>query len=85
MTQTHTSTDISAWLIDRILFYGKAATDEVTVDTPFTELGLDSIYALTLCGDIEDFYDLSVEPTILSEYPTIRELADGLTSRLADA
>ena len=39
----------------------------------------------TLCGDIEDEYDLDVDPTIVWDHPTIRELAGGISERLAAA
>ena len=55
-----------------------------TVDTPLAELGLDSVYALTLCGDIEDEYGLDVDPTIVWDYPTIRELAEGISQLAAE-
>ncbi|HKP06061.1 MAG TPA: acyl carrier protein, partial [Microbacterium sp.] len=38
-------------------------------------------YALTLCGDIEDEFQLEVDPTIVWDHPTIRELAEGIRQR----
>ena len=42
-------------------------------------------YALTLCGDIEDAYGIEVDPLIVWDYPTIRELAGGLAEQLREA
>lgn len=75
--------DIERWLASRVVAYGKVAADTFTVDTPLGELGLDSVYALTLCGDIEDEYGLEVDPTIVWDYPTIRELAGGIADLAA--
>ena len=44
-----------------------------------------AVYALTLCGDIEDEFALEVDPTIVWDHPTIRSLAHGISDRLAAA
>lgn len=79
------SAAVEAWLIGRVLAYGKVDAGSFTPETPLAELGLDSVYALTLCGDIEDAYDLDVDPTIVWDHPTIRQLADGISARLLAA
>lgn len=84
MTVDITASAVQTWLTDRVLAYGKATPDGFTPDTPLSELGLDSVYALTLCGDIEDQYGLEVDPTIVWDYPTIRELADGIVELARD-
>ena len=76
---------IESWLIGRVVAYGKVDANSFTSDTPLTELGLDSVYALTLCGDIEDAYALDVDPTIVWDHPTIRSLAGGISERLVTA
>ncbi|MGB4778768.1 acyl carrier protein [Microbacterium sp.] len=79
MSVVPASADIEQWLTERVIAYGKVAPGSFTSDTPLNELGLDSVYALTLCGDIEDAYQLEVDPTIVWDYPTIRELAEGIS------
>ena len=75
--------DVAAWLVDRIRFYDQVDADEVTLDAPVAELGLDSIYVMTLCGDIEDTYDIAIDPTFFAEFSTLGEIADALTARIA--
>lgn len=82
MATTTTSANISDWIVGRIVFYGKVAEGSFTVETPHSDVGLDSIYALSLCADIEDTYGIEVEPEIFEEFPTIQQLADGLAARL---
>ena len=77
-----TATEIEQWLVGRVVAYGKMQADDFTIDTPLAELGLDSVYALTLCGDIEDEFELEVDPTIVWDHPTIRELAEGIRQRV---
>jgi len=81
-TQTATIED---WLVGRVIAYGKVDREAFTLDTSLADLGLDSVYALTLCGDIEDEYELDVDPTIVWDHPTIRLLAAGISERLAAA
>jgi acyl carrier protein len=76
---------IESWLMGRVVAYGKVDAGTFTSETPLAELGLDSVYALTLCGDIEDEFDLDVDPTIVWDHPTIGELADGISARLVAA
>ena len=76
---------VESWLAGRVVAYGKVDADSFTADTPLAELGLDSVYALTLCGDIEDEFALEVDPTIVWDYPTIRQLAGGISERIAEA
>jgi acyl carrier protein len=78
MSTTTTENDVQAWLVARIVAYGKKAAGDFSVDTDFSEIGLDSVYALTLCGDIEDEYDIEIDPEIMWDYSTIRTLATRL-------
>lgn len=85
MTSSPTADDIATWVTGRIEFYGRVAPGSFTIDTPLAELGLDSIYAMSLCADIEDTYGLPLDPSIFEEHPTIRELSEGVVSRLTPA
>jgi acyl carrier protein len=74
---------VAQWLIDRITFYDQVDASTITLDAPLAELGLDSIYVLTLCGDIEDAYGLAIDPTFFADFTTLRDLADALETRIA--
>ncbi|MET0781298.1 MAG: acyl carrier protein [Microbacterium sp.] len=85
-TALETSTSpMAEWLIGRITFYDQVDAAEITTDAPLTELGLDSIYVMTLCGDIEDEFGVAIDPTFFAEYATLGELADALAARVASA
>lgn len=79
MSTVITEDAVQAWLVSRITTYGRRPDLVFTVDTEFTEIGIDSVYALTLCGDIEDEYGLEVDAEVMWDYPTIRKLAEHLT------
>ena len=85
MSATITETELEEWLSSRVVAYGKVKEGSFTVETPFTELGLDSVYALTLCGDIEDAYGIEVDAFIVWDHQNIRELAVGLATLIRDA
>lgn len=73
---------IEAWLIERVARYLRLSPDEISPNTQLDEIGLDSVYALTLCGEIEDGMGLVVEPTIAWDYPTAGAIARQLYERL---
>jgi len=66
---------IADWLRRRVAFYLECPVEGIDPAAPFTELGLDSVYALTLCGDIEDEFGLVVEATLPWDHPTVNALA----------
>jgi acyl carrier protein len=74
---------IAEWLIDRIRFYGQVDDQAISVDAPLTDLRLDSIYAMTLCGDIEDTYDISVDPSFLADMNTLGDISRELSARVS--
>lgn len=81
----HTRASMGDWLRGRVVTYGELAPDSFSDDTPLADLGFTSVYALTLCGDIEDTFGLVVEPTIVWDNPTIRELAIALEGLLQES
>ena len=83
--QDSAASPMALWLIDRITFYDQVDAEEVTLDAPLAELGLDSIYVMTLCGDIEDTYGVAIDPTFFADFATLGALADGLTARVDEA
>jgi acyl carrier protein len=52
--------------------------DEVNVTIPFDQYGLDSAAAVGMTGDIEDWVERKIDPTLLYDYPTVEALAQHL-------
>jgi acyl carrier protein len=73
---------IRAWLIERVAFYAERRPDEIATDTALVELGLDSVYALTLGGDIEDRFGVETEATLGWDHPTIDAITEYLVTEL---
>ena len=70
-----TSTQIEAWLVRALA--KSLRVDEKSIDParPFAELGIDSVAAVELSGDLEDWLGKKVAPTVVWDYPTIALLA----------
>ncbi|GAB3666372.1 acyltransferase domain-containing protein [Streptomyces sparsus] len=66
------------WLVERL---GTYLNRSVPPDQPFPELGLDSVAALSLYGDIEEEFGSLIEPTDIWVHPTVNELARFLALR----
>ncbi|WP_156755320.1 acyl carrier protein [Actinokineospora pegani] len=81
-SDTRIPTDIADWLTERVASYLDTDADSIDRDLPLAEYGLDSVYALSLCGDIEDTLGLVVEPTLAWDYPTVTAMAEFLRAEV---
>lgn len=73
---------IRTWLTERVAYFLDIAPQEIAPDDLLVEIGLDSVYALTLCGDVEDEYGILVEATLAWDHPTIDALTAHIHSEL---
>jgi acyl carrier protein len=76
-------TTIQDWLVERVADYTERAPHEVDPVVPLAELGMDSVSAVSLCGEIEDRWSLEVDPVLVFEYPTIADIAAYLAAEFA--
>jgi acyl carrier protein len=77
--------DVREWMIGRVAFYLERPATEIDPDAELVELGLDSVYALTLSGDLEERFGLTVDSTLPWDYPTVNAMAGYVVSQLAAA
>ncbi|MEW6495753.1 MAG: acyl carrier protein [Cyanobacteriota bacterium] len=70
--------EIQAWMASYLAHLLALETDEVNVSIPFDRYGLDSSVAIGLTGDLEDWLERKLDPTLLYDYPTIEALAQHL-------
>lgn len=66
---------IQTWLIHQLADVLSLDPTAVDVTQPLTRYGLDSIDAVTLVADLEDWLDLELPSTLLWDYPTIAKAA----------
>jgi acyl carrier protein len=90
MTQTDPTTTggpasagIQTYLVERLAFYLSLPVEDIELDVPVTEFGLDSVYAVALCADIEDELRVTVEPTLLWDVDTVTALTAHLSDLMA--
>ena len=70
--------ELEDWLLARIAAELGVAPAEVDAEAAFAELGLGSLEAVTISGELEDLLGRRLDPTLLWEFPSARRLADHL-------
>lgn len=74
---------IERLLIGRLAALRKRDPSTIDPSRPFNELGVDSLDAVTLVGDLEESLGVAIDPAELFDYPTPRDLARMLETRSA--
>ncbi|MFF5338029.1 acyl carrier protein [Streptomyces sp. NPDC013181] len=75
---------VYTWLSARLALYLRRAPETIDPSVPLAEYGMDSVAALSLCGDLEEEFGLDVEPTLLWDFPTVNGLVRHLAAVLPD-
>jgi acyl carrier protein len=78
-----TADNIRAWLIGRVAHYLDEPAETIDPDTPLAEAGLDSVYAVTLCGEVEDTLSVTIEPTLIWDVENLVDLTDHIVKLAA--
>ncbi len=69
---------ISDWLVDWISKELEMPKSEIEADRSLLDYSLSSVTATILVGDLEDWLDLHLPPTLVWDYPSINAIADHL-------
>jgi acyl carrier protein len=72
---TQQTAQIRNWLIERIAYYLERPVDDIDPAVPLAESGIDSVSAVSLCGDVEDRFEINADPTMVFDYPTVADIA----------
>jgi acyl transferase domain-containing protein/acyl-CoA synthetase (AMP-forming)/AMP-acid ligase II/acyl carrier protein len=67
--------DIRSWLIDRIAAKLRLSRTAIDPRQPLSQLGLDSLSAVQLAGELEEFLKTPLSPVLIYDHPTIDALA----------
>ncbi len=59
--------------------------EEIPEDTPFADLGIDSMMAIEIVADVEKDYEITIEEDELSELTNLRAVYDKVREKLAAA
>ena len=71
---------IENWLVNQLSSQLSLDAKTIIVTEPLTRYGLDSIDAVTMVGDLEDWLDLELPSTLFWDHPTIEKSARFLAS-----
>jgi acyl carrier protein len=74
-TDTVSQADIVDWLVLQLADQVGLAPNEIDIQTPCAEYGLDSIAGVSIAGDLEVWLDLQLSPTLLWDYPSIERVS----------
>lgn len=69
------------FLIQRLAAARKRTPADIDPQRPFNELGIDSLDAITLIGEVEERFGWTIDPGELFDHPTPRALAIHLAGR----
>ena len=75
--------DIRNWLAVTIAAKLKTDAARIDYDTSFSQMGLDSLAAIGISVQIEQWLNTEIEATILYQHPTISQLSNYLASKVA--
>lgn len=79
---TLTSSEIQAWIVSYLAQLLEVDPEDINVTIPFERYGLDSAVAVGLTGDLEDWLETRLDPTLLYDYPTIESMSRHLAEEL---
>jgi acyl carrier protein len=70
----HSAELLHAWVTGRIAHYLEIPAGSISGDVPLAEYGLDSVNALTVASEIEDHLSLSLDASVMWDYPAVDDL-----------
>lgn len=70
---------IQEWLVTHIAAVAQIRPEDVDVDRPFAEFGMDSMQLFQLSGDLQKFLGHEVSEIVAWDYPTIAQLSRHLS------
>ncbi|MBE9045184.1 acyl carrier protein [Pleurocapsales cyanobacterium LEGE 10410] len=73
-----TAVEIQAWIVSYLGQLLEVDPDSIDTATPFDRYGLDSSAVIGMTGDLEDWLNIELDPTLVYDYPTIEALSQHL-------
>jgi acyl carrier protein len=72
------------WLTTRLASYLEVPATAIDVMVPLAEMGMDSVRAISLVGDVELHFDIDVDPTMIFDYPTLAHIAEYISTTVGE-
>jgi acyl carrier protein len=75
---------ILRWLTTQLASYLEVPATAIDSMVPLAEMGVDSVHAVSLVGDVEAHFDIDVDPTLIFDYPTLAHIAEFIDEAIAE-
>jgi acyl carrier protein len=75
---------ILRWLTTALASYLEVPPTTINPMVPLAEMGVDSVHAISLVGDVEMHFDIDVDPTMIFDYPTLSRIAEFIGTAVAE-
>jgi acyl carrier protein len=75
---------ILRWLTTQLASYLEVPATAIEPTVPLAEMGVDSVHAVSLVGDVEAHFDIDVDPTMIFDYPTLAHIAEYIDDAVAE-
>jgi acyl carrier protein len=72
------------WLATTLASYLELPATAIDPMVPLAEMGVDSVHAVGLVGEVEMHFDIDVDPTMIFDYPTLSHIADYINAEVAE-
>ena len=74
--------EIQEYLVSYLAKLLEIEPDDIEITTPFARYRLDSVVLVALIGDLEEWLERELKPTLVYDYPTIEALSQYLSAEL---
>ncbi|MDX1417044.1 MAG: beta-ketoacyl synthase N-terminal-like domain-containing protein, partial [Candidatus Promineifilaceae bacterium] len=82
VNSTVSAPEITEWLVSQLAQKLRINPNSINTQVPFVDFGLDSVKAVGMVGDLENWLGRSLSPTVIWDFPTIAGLADHLAGEV---
>jgi acyl carrier protein len=83
LQKTPSAEDIQAWLVSQVAQQLAIAPEEIDINIPFEDYGLNSAQAMSITTQGEQLLGFQPAPVLLWHYPTINSLSQRLAEEFA--
>ena len=77
-----TALTIQTWLISYLAELLNIEKSEIDVNVNYDRYGLDSAAAAVMMGDLDEWLEHELDPTLVYDYPTVKLLAQHLAEEM---
>jgi acyl carrier protein len=75
---------ILRWLTAQLASYLDVPASSIDPMVPLAEIGVDSVHAVSLVGDVEAHFDIDVDATLIFDYPTLAHIAEFIDEAVSE-